>query len=390
MSFELIDQLIKQKRYTVALENILTQDWTESVELLKRKSFVDKMTSGIEEYLKTLAMMATKSENWLDKEFYICELVTHKQFENAFLEKSSLMKNEAYLQIASRYLAEKHPLFVNSFMFYRSYSFDSLKKSCMDFIGESKSILPKVTARMQLFIETLLNRNSYKEQFHPKQIATYIYYPGLENKWKYSTKEIVSDNKATLELQNLSKLAKSIQNERSEPYVSETELTPPEFDELKGTYNWAAIKLKIGNEILNDTKESLEILGIVENYFDLADFPPMAPEVMISRLKPNTVIKPHHGITNIKLTVHIPIDVPEGDLGLKVLDDIYRWESNTIFIFDDTYNHEAWNQADKTRSVLIFDIWNPQLLEVEKSLIKFTVNKLQNWNDSLNLLTKSA
>jgi aspartyl/asparaginyl beta-hydroxylase (cupin superfamily) len=39
------------------------------------------------------------------------------------------------------------------------------------------------------------------------------------------------------------------------------------------------------------------------------------------------------------------------------------------WVFDDTIDHEAWNDADQMRVILIFDIWNPYLSEAEQALI---------------------
>ena len=35
-------------------------------------------------------------------------------------------------------------------------------------------------------------------------------------------------------------------------------------------------------------------------------------------------------------------------------------------MFDDTIEHEAWNNSDRDRVVLIFDIWRPELSEQER------------------------
>jgi aspartyl/asparaginyl beta-hydroxylase (cupin superfamily) len=38
-------------------------------------------------------------------------------------------------------------------------------------------------------------------------------------------------------------------------------------------------------------------------------------------------------------------------------------------IFDDTIEHEARNDSDEPRVVLIFDLWNPLLLPAERELV---------------------
>jgi hypothetical protein len=388
MSIQVIDALIAQKRFTEAQEELLKCEWTSSVELMKRKAFILKNTADTSDYLTALESMANLSTNVLDKEFLISELISNKQFDRAYQQKCQLMKQDSYLESANQLLAKNNQLFVNSFMFFRAYTFEKLKESCLSFIDGLRVETQAIDNRMRLFVNSLHNRSLYRQQYHPEQLATFIYYPELENKSQYSIDEVISKNLTKLDISNIASLARVIQSDNQKPYVAELEQTPPEFDNLKGTLDWSAVKLQVGEDVLNQSAESLKIIETVNNCFDLADFPPMAPEVMISLLKPNTEIRPHHGITNLKLTVHIPIDIPAGDLGLNVVNDYYHWEPGSVFIFDDTYKHQAWNKTQKVRSVLIFDIWNPQLLAVERQLIKFTVNKLQKWNESLYLLNK--
>lgn len=45
------------------------------------------------------------------------------------------------------------------------------------------------------------------------------------------------------------------------------------------------------------------------------------------------------------------------------------WKMGQAWVFDDTIDHEAWNDADQMRVILIFDIWNPVLSEAEQALI---------------------
>jgi aspartyl/asparaginyl beta-hydroxylase (cupin superfamily) len=39
------------------------------------------------------------------------------------------------------------------------------------------------------------------------------------------------------------------------------------------------------------------------------------------------------------------------------------------WVFDDTIEHEAWNDSDDTRTILIFDVWNPYLTAAERDLV---------------------
>lgn len=96
-----------------------------------------------------------------------------------------------------------------------------------------------------------------------------------------------------------------------------------------------------------------------------------APAAMFSALKPHTHIPAHNGATNCRLTVHLPLIVPDG-CRFRVGNHVRRWTPGELLIFDDTIEHEAWNDSDHLRVVLIFDVWHPMLTEVERELVRAT------------------
>jgi len=50
------------------------------------------------------------------------------------------------------------------------------------------------------------------------------------------------------------------------------------------------------------------------------------------------------------------------------------------WVFDDTIEHEAWNNSDETRVILIFDVWNPLLSEAERALVTEMLGALRAYN----------
>jgi aspartyl/asparaginyl beta-hydroxylase (cupin superfamily) len=88
------------------------------------------------------------------------------------------------------------------------------------------------------------------------------------------------------------------------------------------------------------------------------------PEIMscdYSYLKANTKILPHKGYSRMVLRCHLPLIVPKGNLcGLRVGTETKYWKEGELFIFDDSFEHEAWNDSDEDRVVLMFDIPNPR------------------------------
>jgi aspartyl/asparaginyl beta-hydroxylase (cupin superfamily) len=93
-----------------------------------------------------------------------------------------------------------------------------------------------------------------------------------------------------------------------------------------------------------------------------------APTVIFSRLEPHTHIPPHTGSANSRLLVHLPLILP-GPARFRVGAETRSWEMGRAWVFDDTIEHEAWNDADEPRTILILDVWNPLLTEAERELI---------------------
>jgi aspartate beta-hydroxylase len=99
-----------------------------------------------------------------------------------------------------------------------------------------------------------------------------------------------------------------------------------------------------------------------------ANIPRRSPSAFFSILKPKTRIPAHTGVTNTRTIVHLPLIVPPG-CGFRVGGDTREWHEGQAFAFDDTIEHEAWNDSDKMRAVLIFDVWNPHLTPTEQAVI---------------------
>jgi beta-hydroxylase len=82
---------------------------------------------------------------------------------------------------------------------------------------------------------------------------------------------------------------------------------------------------------------------------------------MFSILEPRKHLPPHRGPYNGVLRLHLGLIVPEPreQLGIRVADTEYRWREGEAVIFDDAYEHEAWNRTPHTRVVLFVDFVKP-------------------------------
>lgn len=97
-----------------------------------------------------------------------------------------------------------------------------------------------------------------------------------------------------------------------------------------------------------------------------------APNAFFSILDAKTRIPPHTGMTNTRLTVHLPLIIPP-QCGFRVGGETREWIAAKMWAFDDTIEHEAWNDSNVPRAILIFDIWNPLLTQAEREMIQTAV-----------------
>jgi aspartate beta-hydroxylase len=153
------------------------------------------------------------------------------------------------------------------------------------------------------------------------------------------------------------------------PYITYPDDVPHnQFAELNNSPRWSAFHLyKLGERI----EENAAKCPITMKALDGApkpDQPGRTPAAMFSLLKPKTRIPPHNGVTNVRLVTHLALIIPE-DCGFRVGNETRQWVPGRAWVFDDTIEHEAWNNSDKLRVVLIFDIWHPHLTPPERALI---------------------
>jgi hypothetical protein len=92
------------------------------------------------------------------------------------------------------------------------------------------------------------------------------------------------------------------------------------------------------------------------------------PAVMFSLLRAGARIPAHNGMLNTRLICHLPLIVPPG-CALRVGNEVREWELGKTLIFDDSIEHEAWNNSASDRVILLFDIWRPEISLEERAAI---------------------
>lgn len=154
------------------------------------------------------------------------------------------------------------------------------------------------------------------------------------------------------------------------PYVRQERGTPEnKWTALDGSLDWGAAFLweyGVRNEdVCRACPETVAALEALPR----ADIPGRAPSAFFSLLKPKSHIPAHTGVTNTRAIIHLPLIVPPGCF-FRVGGETRAWKEGASIAFDDTIEHEAWNDSDHLRVVLIFDVWNPHLSLAEQQLLK--------------------
>ena len=80
-----------------------------------------------------------------------------------------------------------------------------------------------------------------------------------------------------------------------------------------------------------------------------------------SILSPHKHIDEHRGPYKGVLRYHLALQVPEpaSACGIKVGGEVAHWSEGKSLVFDDTYQHEAWNDTDGFRTILFVDVIRP-------------------------------
>ena len=138
---------------------------------------------------------------------------------------------------------------------------------------------------------------------------------------------------------------------------------------LNHSLKWSVYPLWHDGEQIPDHVRKCPGTAALLAQLPLCDIPRYAPGAFFSVLAPRTRLPPHTGTTNTRSIVHLPLVIPEG-CGFRVGADVRTWRKGNAWVFDDSIEHEAWNDSDEIRIILIFDIWSPLLSVAERDLVR--------------------
>lgn len=162
------------------------------------------------------------------------------------------------------------------------------------------------------------------------------------------------------------------------PYIGASHAESATWRRLSGSREWSAM------HIYNGGRGNAEAMSMLPHTTSVIDGLPLFKvggrpiEALLSVLEPGIHIPPHFGMTNARLTVHLPLVVPDG-CGVRAGTETRATEYGQCLIFDDSFEHEAWNKSDETRIVLIVEAWHPDLTEAERTAVEASFAAYEEW-----------
>ena len=185
------------------------------------------------------------------------------------------------------------------------------------------------------------------------------YFPWLEE-LEAATEVVAGEMRTALDSADEAQLAPYIQYPRGAPVN--------QWGELNHSRRWSSYFLwKDGQRQDQACARCPKTAALLER-LPACRQPGYAPTAMFSALEARTHIPPHTGSTNVRLLAHLSLLLP-GPARFRVGNELREWRMGQAWVFDDTIEHEAWNDADSLRVILIFDVWNPLLTEAERELV---------------------
>ena len=129
----------------------------------------------------------------------------------------------------------------------------------------------------------------------------------------------------------------------------------PEGKELGVEGTWRAVVLFSNGRWVDEVARHFPVtVGLFSGLHPKAN-------VGFSALEPHSHIEPHVGPNRGALRFQLPLIVPGalGECRIRVGDEMVRWREGEAVVFDLSTNHEAWNDTDELRVLLMVELAMP-------------------------------
>ncbi|KAF4803191.1 Aspartyl/asparaginyl beta-hydroxylase [Turdus rufiventris] len=136
----------------------------------------------------------------------------------------------------------------------------------------------------------------------------------------------------------------------------------PEDENLREKGDWSQFTLwqqAVSKYQVKYVSRSLSVDSLVEPFYLVFPWSPWW--IKYSIMHPGTHVWPHTGPTNCRLRMHLGLVIPKEGCKIRCAQESRDWEEGKVLIFDDSFEHEVWQDAESYRLIFIVDVWHPEL-----------------------------
>ncbi|NXY84852.1 ASPH hydroxylase, partial [Alcedo cyanopectus] len=134
----------------------------------------------------------------------------------------------------------------------------------------------------------------------------------------------------------------------------------PEDENLREKGDWSQFTLwQQGRKNENACKSVPKTCALLERFPEATGC--RRGQIKYSVMHPGTHVWPHTGPTNCRLRMHLGLVIPREGCRIRCAQDNRTWEEGKVLIFDDSFEHEVWQDAESSRLIFIVDVWHPEL-----------------------------
>ncbi|XP_066536471.1 aspartyl/asparaginyl beta-hydroxylase isoform X2 [Hoplias malabaricus] len=142
----------------------------------------------------------------------------------------------------------------------------------------------------------------------------------------------------------------------------------PEDENLRETGDWGQFTLwQQGRKAGISCKSVPKTCALMERYPEATSC--KRGQIKYSVMQPGTHVWPHTGPTNCRLRMHLGLVIPRPGCRIRCTNQTREWEEGKVLIFDDSFEHEVWQDADSYRLIFIVDVWHPELSQSQRHML---------------------
>ncbi|XP_009070047.1 PREDICTED: aspartyl/asparaginyl beta-hydroxylase [Acanthisitta chloris] len=161
-------------------------------------------------------------------------------------------------------------------------------------------------------------------------------------------------------VKSLEKNWKLIRDEGLAVMDKKSSLFLPEDENLREKGDWSQFTLwQQGRKNENACKSVPKTCALLERFPEATGC--RRGQIKYSIMHPGTHVWPHTGPTNCRLRMHLGLVIPKEGCRIRCAQENRAWEEGKVLIFDDSFEHEVWQDAESYRLIFIVDVWHPEL-----------------------------